>query len=267
MYSSKLINISFDDLSADQFFAAPENELFRDNQLLAGISDDAYAQLAAKTETVHYKPREIIFAEDDPGDFLYLIAQGSVKISKRGRGGEQETLAFIQPGNFFGEMALLDGQPRSAMATTAESTLLGTVNEETFQQILELAPSRLHMNFLRSVSERLRSVNSHFISEVMRAERLSLVGAMANSIIHDLKNPICIIRCCSDLIAADSGDPRIKELTVMQNKAVEGMLAMTQELLDYARGSTELEKKSISIWRLIQRRYGRWRIAIGFRLT
>jgi cAMP-binding proteins - catabolite gene activator and regulatory subunit of cAMP-dependent protein kinases len=133
---------------------------------------------------------------------MYLVGKGSVKISKSGRGGQQETLGFIEPGNFFGEMALLDGEPRSAMATAAESTLLGTVDEPTFQHILKLAPSRLHMNFLRSVTQRLRTVNSHFITEVMRSERLSLVGAMANSIIHDLKNPICIVRCCSDLIRA-----------------------------------------------------------------
>jgi signal transduction histidine kinase len=95
-------------------------------------------------------------------------------------------------------------------------------------------------------------VNSHFISEVMRTERLSLVGAMANSIIHDLKNPICIIRCCTDLIAGESNDPRLRELTSMTDKAVDGMLAMTQELLDYARGSTTLSCEMVSIWRLLE---------------
>ena len=109
----------------------------------------------------------------------------------------------------------------------------------------------MHLNFLRLVSERLRSVNAHFINEVMRTERLSLVGAMANSIIHDLKNPICIIRCCTDLIAGESNDPRLLELTSMADKAVDGMLAMTQELLDYARGSTSLACETVSIWRLL----------------
>jgi len=54
---------------------------------------------------------------------------------------------------------------------------------------------------------------------------------MANSIIHDLKNPICIVRCCSDLIASQTSDARVHDLTAMTNKAVEGMLSMTQELL------------------------------------
>lgn len=216
-----------------------------------GIQPEVPKEIAPELTVVRLDPGDVIFREGDRGDSLYLVGKGSVKISKRGRGGEQETLAFIQPDNFFGEMALLDGEPRSAMATAAESTVVATVNDQTFQHILELAPSRLHMNFLRSVSERLRSVNSHFITEVMRTERLSLVGSMANSIIHDLKSPICIMRCCADLIANESDDPRLHELTSMQNKAVEGMLSMTQELLDYARGSTSLAKEHVSIWRLL----------------
>jgi signal transduction histidine kinase len=221
------------------------------NRLFEGIGSDLLQEIAPEVRAVQLDEGEIVFREGDPGDFLYLVGEGSVRLSKSGRGGRQETLGFVKSGNFFGEMALLAREPRSSMATAAEPTLLGTVDEPTFQHILELAPSRLHMNFLRSVSERLRSVNSHFISEVMRTERLSLVGSMANSIIHDLKNPICIIRCCTDLISGESRDPRLLELTSMTNKAVDGMLAMTQELLDYARGSTSVSCETVSIWRLL----------------
>src|ERR1700730_4993856 len=235
-------------MSASVFRAFDE---LAENRLFDGIGSGLLEKIAPNVRVVQLGAGEVIFREGDPGDLMYLVGEGSVKISKSGRGGQQETLGFIQSGNFFGEMALLDGEPRSAMATAAEPTLLGTVDEQTFQHILELAPSRLHMNFLRSVSERLRSVNSHFISEVMRTERLSLVGAMANSIIHDLKNPICIVRCCSALIARDSTDPRVRELTSMTDKAVDGMLSMTQELLDYARGSTSLSLETVSIWRLL----------------
>ncbi|MGI8430890.1 MAG: ATP-binding protein [Chthoniobacterales bacterium] len=221
------------------------------NRLFEGIAPDLLKEIALDVHVVQIGRGEVIFREGDRGDLLYLVGEGSVKISKSGRGGEQETLGFINSGNFFGEMALLDGQPRSAMATAAETTLLGTVDEPTFQHILELAPSRLHMNFLRSVTERLRSINSHFISEVMRTERLSLVGSMANSIIHDLKNPICIIRGCCDLIAEESSSPRQVQLTKMMDNAVDGMLAMTQELLDYARGNSSLQCETVSLWRLL----------------
>ncbi|MDQ6940321.1 MAG: cyclic nucleotide-binding domain-containing protein [Verrucomicrobiota bacterium] len=224
---------------------------FANNRLFEGIRPDLLVDVAHELRVARLEEGDVVFREGDPGDSLYLIGKGSVQISKLGRGGNQETLAYIQSGNFFGEMALLDGKPRSANATAVEPTVLASVNEETFQHILELAPNRLHMNFLRSVSERLRHVNSHFITEVMRSERLSLVGSMANSIIHDLKNPICIVKCCSDLITTETTDPRLRQLTAMLNKAVNGMTSMTQELLDYARGSTELKKESISIWRLL----------------
>jgi signal transduction histidine kinase len=148
-------------------------------------------------------------------------------------------------------MALLDGQPRSASATAAKPTLLATVDESTFQHILSLAPSRLHMNFLRSVTQRLRDVNSHFITEVMRNERLSLVGSMANSIIHDLKNPICIVRCCADLLGNKTESQKTQQLASMLTKAADGMLSMTQELLDYARGDTSLQKKVCSVWQVL----------------
>lgn len=226
-------------------------EHFANNRLFEGLRPELLQEIAEKLPILRVSGGEVIFREGDPGDSLYLVGQGSVLISKRGRGGNQETLAFIQSGNFFGEMALLDGEPRSAMATAAENTVLGAVNDGTFQHILAAAPNRLHMNFLRSVSERLRQVNAHFIAEVMRTERLSLVGSMANTIIHDLKNPICIVRGCADLIAAQTTDSRLRDLAKMANKAANGMLEMTQELLEFARGSTALKKERVSIWRVM----------------
>ena len=221
------------------------------NRLFEGLESDLLKQIRKQVDVLEFKSGEVVFHEGDPGDSLYLVGEGSVKISKEDRGGREQVLDYIKPGNFFGEMALLEGKPRSAMATAAEPTLLGAVKEETFQHLLELAPSRLHMNFLRSISERLRSVNSHFINDVMLKERLSLVGSMASSIIQDLKNPICIVRCCSDLIASETNDPHLRELTSMLDGAVDGMLATTQELLDYARGSTQLHKQLISIWGIL----------------
>jgi signal transduction histidine kinase len=230
----------------------PDFDQFASNRLFDGIESKLLGEIASQVGVRRYAADELIFNEGDPGDSLYLVGEGSVKISKRGRGGGPETLGYIQPGNFFGEMALLDGQPRSATATAAGPVLLGQVKEKTFQHILELAPARLHMNFLRSVSERLRNINSHFINEVMRTERLSLVGSMANGIIHDLKNPVCIMRCCVGLIEKETADPKLREVTKMLDDAVNGMLAMMQELLDYARGEDiVLDKKPISIWGLL----------------
>ena len=225
--------------------------LFANNRLFEGIEPEFLRDMRYGMQLLHFETDETVFNEGDEGDSLYLVGSGSVRISKRGRAGEQETLGTIEAGDFFGEMALLDGQPRSAMAVAAEPTLLAGVDDEVFQHLLELAPSRLHMNFLRLVCQRLRQVNSHFISELMRAERLSLVGSMANSIIHDLKNPLTTVRCCASLIDRHSDDPKLKELTGLLDNAADGMLAMTQELLDYSRDAVATVTAKVSVQRLL----------------
>ena len=92
---------------------------FAGNTLFDGIEPDVLEDIRYEMKTLRLREGEVIFEEGDPGDLLYLVGEGSIKISKTGRGGNQETLGFIETGNFFGEMALFDGQPRSAKATAA----------------------------------------------------------------------------------------------------------------------------------------------------
>jgi signal transduction histidine kinase len=203
-------------------------------------------EIAPEIGLVRLSADEIVFEEGEPGDCLYLVSSGSVRISKQGRGGQQETLCVIGAGDFFGEMALLDGRPRSARAAAVETSVLGQISYATFEYILQRAPRRLHANFLRSVTDRLREVNVQYISELMRAERLSLVGTMANSIIHDLKNPIHCIRSCAELVALRQSNAPDSRLVSVINQATDNMLEMIQELLDFARGksSVQLERRS-----------------------
>jgi len=219
----------------------PDIRKLGENRLFAGITADLISDIGATVELAHYDADDVIFDEGERGDSFYLVVEGSVRISKCGRAGLQETLSYIQPGDFFGEMALIDGQPRSAKATAAEPTVLGGISAESFAHMLELAPSNLHMNFLRSVVERLRGIDSHFITEVMRTERLSMVGTMANSIIHDLKTPIQALSSCTSLIAERVQDPQIKQFIGMMEKANGMMVDMVQELLDFARGQSSLQ--------------------------
>ncbi len=219
----------------------PETAQLQQNRLFAGLPADLLSEIGSDLDLLRFDRDDVIFNEGEAGDCLYLVCEGSIRISKLGRADKQETLGYMQPGNFFGEMALIDGQPRSAQATAVESSVLGRVDAQTFERILERAPRNLHMNFLRSVTERLRGVNSHYIDELMRTERLSLVGTMANSIIHDLKNPIQAIRGCAEFIRLKAEEPAITNFVNIIDRAVDNMLDMTQELLDFARGRTSLQ--------------------------
>lgn len=239
----------------------------RDNRLFAGVSSEVVDAIGADIEMLRLAKDDLLFNEGDPGDSFYLVCEGSICISKLGRAGKQETLRFMEPGNFFGEMALIDGKPRSAQASAAEPTVLGRIDRQTFDRIFSAAPRELHMNFLRCVTERLREVNSHFMTELIRTERLSLVGTMANSIIHDLKNPICIIRSCSDLLMAKFNDPAVGKFTKMINRAVANMLDMTQELLDFARGQSSFELKRNPVEAVVDELHGQMQQIVPANIT
>src|SRR5437016_6214832 len=226
-------------------------ERFRDNRLFEGVDAGVIEQITPKIDVLHKEPGEIIFREGELGDSLYLVGQGRVKIAKAADGADHEVPDYVDQGNFFGATALLAGEPYSTTATAVEPALIGALTEDTFQEILELSPSRLHMNFLRAITARVRSVNNHFMRETMRAERLRVAGALASAMIHDLKNPVCIARCCSDLITAESTDGHLRELSKMLTDTVNGILGMTLDLLDYTRGSVSVSKRLVSIWRLL----------------
>ena len=224
---------------------------FRNNALLDGISDEIYCALADKIDIIRCSPNEIIFEENEPGDSLYLIAEGSVKISKRGRAGQQETLAYLMESDFFGEMALVDNGKRSAQAAAVDHVVVGRIDRDGWDLLLQLAPQQVLANFTRSVTARLRHNNQHFIEEVMRSERLSLIGSTISSIVHDMNNPISCILCACEVIRKNNAEGLVGEAAELIRGAVKTMENMTRELIDFSRGQTQLNPELIMIDDLI----------------
>jgi CRP-like cAMP-binding protein len=99
-----------------------------------------------------------VFHQHDSGGGLYLILAGAVKITRTGRDGRDVTVAVLSDGNFFGEMSLLDGQPRSASATALQATRLLVLDREHFQRHV-LAQPRIVAKLLRELSKRLRGAD------------------------------------------------------------------------------------------------------------
>lgn len=227
------------------------NDLFTLNRLFAEIPPALVTRVTELITTKTYEPEEVIIREGDTGECLFLVGEGSVRISKKGRGGRQETLTYIMPGDFFGEMSLVDRQPRSAQATAAEHTVLGCVSPEALQKALDLAPESLALNFIRTVVHRLRNTDSLFINEMMRTERLSLVGLMSNTIIHDFLNPMSVILCANDFMQHKCGNAGCMRMTQLIKKSVEQMMSMAQELLAFSRGTATLALEPVPIARLL----------------
>jgi signal transduction histidine kinase len=231
----------------------PDRSCFRKNDLLAGLSDETYGQIADKIDIIQCNPNDIIFEENDPGNSLYLIAQGSVKISKKGRAGQQETLAYLMEQDFFGEMALVDSGKRSAQAAAVGNVVLGRIERHGWDSLLRLAPHEVLSNFTKSVTKRLRHNNQHFIEHMMRNERLSLIGTTIGSIVHDMNNPIsCILGAC-DVIRGTNQDPLTSQMAGLIREAVDKMETMTRELIDFSRGNTQLNAQPISVGEFLRK--------------
>ena len=227
-------------------------EPFRGNELLLGISEEAYKQIEKQIEILNFEPKEIIFNENEPGDALYLIAKGSVKISKSGRGGQQETLTYLMEKDFFGEMALVDSGTRSAQAAAVSHAVLGQIDRASWDLLLRLAPHEVLTNFTRAITKRLRHNNQRFIEEMMRNERLSLLGTTISSIMHDMNNPIACIRGACEVIQGTIQNELTDRMAKLIRDAVEKMQVMARELVDFSRGKTQLNLQFIDTCDLLR---------------
>jgi hypothetical protein len=126
--------------------------LLRSIPLFEGIPADQLLAVADIAAEVGFEARDVIFREGDPGDHLYLIVHGRVNIVHG-----QSILAELGPGECFGEMALLDQSPRSAMAVAATDLDCMVLARDDFEDLLELSPS-LAKGIIRVLTQRLRSI-------------------------------------------------------------------------------------------------------------
>lgn len=137
--------------------------LLRKVHLFHRVSDEALTDLLTITHTSRPEASTLIFSEGDPGDALYVILDGEVRISKDIPGIGEEALAFLSAGSYFGEMALLDKDAeRSANAIAGTDCHLGIIPRDDFLELMstnhEMA-SEILWSFVATLSDRLRASN------------------------------------------------------------------------------------------------------------
>ena len=113
-----------------------------------------------------YPKNSVILFEDDPGDALYVVGKGQVKVVLIGEDGREVILSVLGEGEFFGEMALIDDEPRSAHVIAMEDSTLLVLRREDFQGILEHSAG-IALALLRELSRRLRRVDEKVGSLVL----------------------------------------------------------------------------------------------------
>jgi CRP/FNR family transcriptional regulator, cyclic AMP receptor protein len=130
-------------------------ETLRHVPLFESLDNDAAHELCELLESVDRKSGALLFRAGDKGDAMYLIEEGKVRICVRAKDGNEVTLTELERGDFFGEMALLDGKRRSADAIVQEDARLAVLSREHFLSFVRSNPN-VALEMLTALANRLR---------------------------------------------------------------------------------------------------------------
>ncbi|HYM60738.1 MAG TPA: Crp/Fnr family transcriptional regulator [Thermoanaerobaculia bacterium] len=140
-----------------------QTAFFRRFVLFAELDDRELASIAAVAKSRRYAKDDAIFHADESGDIFCLIKEGQVKVTMISPEGKEIILSMLGPGDFFGEMALLDDEPRSATVIATEPLEVVTIWRSDFLQILSENFS-ITRKVLAELSRRLRSASNRIES-------------------------------------------------------------------------------------------------------
>lgn len=125
---------------------------------LGALTAEDREALAASVTHRRFRKGDIIFQREDDGQALFIVEDGSVRVYFPGAQGSDLTLAVFRPGDFFGEMSLLDGRPRSASAAATMDSVVVTLERSDFIALLTSRP-KAALAVLEVVSRRLRGAS------------------------------------------------------------------------------------------------------------
>jgi CRP/FNR family transcriptional regulator, cyclic AMP receptor protein len=156
----------------------PDDDLALDSlrhcALFVHVDDERLRTIARSMRHRRFRRNEVVFHQGDVGDSLQVVISGALKIVLPSAAGEEAIIATLQPGDFFGELALLDGAPRSATATTVEATETLALPRDAFLALLDEDPLLTH-GLLAGIAAELRRLTGH----VEELHFLDLAGRLA----------------------------------------------------------------------------------------
>ncbi len=123
--------------------------------IFRGLDRATLLDVARKTKEVTHPAGATVVREGDPGDMLCIIARGTVEVQVRGR-----TVAQMTDGDFFGEISLVDGKPRSATVVTVDDVVLYTLSRSDFEDLLDIPRRSVAYAALRGLAERVREAHA-----------------------------------------------------------------------------------------------------------
>ena len=180
------------------------HQLLKSLPLFGELGDDELVEIWKLVQTRSYKKSNIILFEEDPGDSLFIIKEGKVKITRLSEEGREVILSILGEGEFFGEMSLLDGESRSANVIALADSEVFVLKREDFLKILTDNP-KIAISLLEELAYRIRKSDQQI-------EYLSLADA-------ENRVAMTLLRIAEESGTFKMGKVTIEDLPMQQDMA------------------------------------------------
>lgn len=211
-----------------------------ENRFLEGFSAFGREKLGNSIVLENFSDRHYIFEEGDAADGVCLVLSGEVEIFRQ-FGTREQLLGVFKEGDFLGEMAAIDGLGRSATARARGPVTLGMIPTGALMDVLAEESANVTLLLFKQLVAYLRRTNDLFLDEVLHKQKLTLLGEMASSLMHDLRNPLTGIRLSADLLGLKNpADPEAQRCCEGIRFQCDRVAAMTRELLEFSRGESTI---------------------------
>jgi signal transduction histidine kinase len=196
---------------------------------------------------------DLIFEEGEIPDYLYLVLKGRVEFSKRAEGDRYQVVTVAEHNSFFGEFGVLDGQPRSARAIAKGGATLAKVSRDHLMTILRDARGEVVLQLFSYITRQLRVTTTQYVKQMVRKQKMELLGEMVNTILHDFRSPFTGIQLSSSMIRELHPDEETQEWCDLISMQIQRMLGMAEEVLEFSRGSTTLSRRRVDVREMLER--------------
>lgn len=208
----------------------------RDHPFFRETNDQSVQPLLEAARIVSFEDGETIFEEGSPSDCLCLVLDGTVDFTKRMPDGRNRVISQTCEGRFFGEIGIFTNSRRALSAVANGSVRVAKLGRDALVDLVKNTPGPVEQ-LMGSIVRHLHDTTSHYVDEMLHQEKMSLVGTMMNSIIHDFKNPFTMISLGSQVIEKRyPDDPKVAKICKSIGEQIDRMLDMAAELADFSRG-------------------------------
>lgn len=222
------------------------------HQFISYFEPEQAAQLCQMAILERYPEQKIVFEEDEVPDYLYLVLEGQVEFRKKAVSDKYHIISVAKQNDFFGEFGVLDGQPRSAQAIAYSGAVLAKIPRSQLMEILDNTKGCVILKLLGYIVSHLRATTAQYINQMIYQEKMSLIGEMVNTIIHDFRSPVTGIQLASVMLKETHPDEDTIEWCDIIQAQVKRMLGMAEEALEFASGNAVLKKQPVNLTTLLQ---------------